>query len=56
VDIDSHPPIPLGKGTISILAIFVSSVFQVPNFQGCFEALNDGFWDRKLLECSRRQY
>jgi hypothetical protein len=43
MDIGGHPPIPLAQKTIFHLGSF-SIVFRVPNFRGCFEALNDGFW------------
>jgi len=43
VDIDGHPPIPQARKTIFHLGSF-STVFQVPNFRGHFEALNNIFW------------
>ena len=43
MDIGGHPPIPLARKTVFHLGSF-STVFRVPNFQGCFEALNDVFW------------
>jgi hypothetical protein len=43
VDIGGHPPIPRAQKTVFHLGSF-SIVFQVPNFEGRFEALNDVFW------------
>jgi hypothetical protein len=43
VDIGGHPPIPLARKIVFHLGSF-STVFQVPNFWGRFEALNDVFW------------
>ena len=43
VDIGGHPPIPLAQKTVFHLRSF-STVFQVQNFRGRFEALNDIFW------------
>jgi hypothetical protein len=40
VDIGGHPPIPLAQKTSFHLGSF-SEKFWVPNFWGCFEALND---------------
>jgi hypothetical protein len=51
VDIGVHPPLPDSSHTTFILAVtvfilaFFFSDFQVPNFQGHFEALNDVFLD-----------
>ena len=47
MDIGGHPPFPTGSkqfsGNFGNLLFF--AVFQVPNFQGHFEALNDVFWE-----------
>ena len=43
MDIGGHPPIPLARKIVFHLGSF-STVFQVPNFWGRFEALNDVFW------------
>jgi hypothetical protein len=43
VDIGGHPPIPRAQKTVFHIGSF-SAVFRVPNFLGCFEALNDVFW------------
>jgi hypothetical protein len=43
VDIGGHPPIPQARKTIFHLGN-VLAVFMVPNFWGCFEALNNVFW------------
>jgi hypothetical protein len=43
VDIDGHPPIPRARKIVFHLGS-CSVVFRVPNFWGCFEALNDVFW------------
>ena len=46
MDVGVHPPIPLAQNNCPLWqfhSIF-STVFRVPNFQGRFEALNDGFW------------
>ena len=43
MDIGGHPLISLAQKTVFHLGIF-SVVFQVPNFRGRFEALNDVFW------------
>jgi hypothetical protein len=43
VDIGGHPPIPLSRKIIFHLGSF-STVFQIPNFWGHFEALNNIFW------------
>ena len=42
VDIGGHPPIPLAQNTVFYLGSFFI-LFQVPNFRGRFEALNDVF-------------
>jgi hypothetical protein len=43
VDIGDHPPIPLAQKIVFHLGSFLTG-FRVPNFWGCFEALNDVFW------------
>ena len=43
MDISGHAPIPLARKIVFHLGSF-SAVFRVPNFRGCFEALNDIFW------------
>ena len=46
MEIDGHPPIPLSHNNFPLWQFpsYFSMVFWVPNFQGCFEALNDIFW------------
>ena len=53
MDIGGHLPIPLGALPFS-LSIFqfrhnllFLAVFQVLNFQSCFEALNDVCWENR---------
>jgi hypothetical protein len=55
VDIGGHPPIPLAQRPISILAVFFL-VFQVLNFQGRFEALNNIFWGTLLIQLCQTLY
>ena len=47
MDISGHPPIPLAQNNCPFWQFpsYFSTVFQVPNFQGRFEALNDFFGD-----------
>ena len=46
MDISGHPPILLAQNNCPLWQFpsYFSTVFQVPNFRGCFEALNDVFW------------
>jgi hypothetical protein len=44
VDIDGHPPIPIGSKQYSGNLLFLA-VFRFLNFQGHFEGLNEVFWD-----------
>ena len=61
MDIDGHPPIPLGAPPLSLL-VFQSRhnliflvVFWVLNFWSRFEALNDVFWENgRIRSCSPR--
>ena len=41
-----HPPIPLAQNNFPLWQFpsYFSTVFWVPNFWNCFEALNDVFW------------
>ena len=46
MEIGGHPPIPLAQNNCPFwwFPSYFSTVFRVPNFQGCFEALNDLYW------------
>jgi hypothetical protein len=49
MDICGHPPIPLAQNRVLHFGIFFT-VFRVPNFRDCFEALIDvflEFWGAK---------
>ena len=50
VDIGSHPPIPLDQKYYFNSAFF-SMIFQVLNFRGHFEALNDVFLGSQWIHC-----
>jgi hypothetical protein len=53
VDIDGHPPIPLGPPPLLLLVfqfphnLLFLAVFRVMNFWSRFEALNDVFWENE---------
>jgi hypothetical protein len=53
VDIGGHPPILLAQNTFFYLGSF-STIFQVLNFWGCFEALNNIFLTFVSLGISHR--
>ena len=46
MDIGGHPPLPLAQNNCPLWQFpsYFSTVFQVLNFRGRFEALNDIFW------------
>ena len=46
MEIGGHPPIPLAQNNCPLWQFpsYFSTVFQVPNFWGRFEAMNDVFW------------
>ena len=46
MEIGGHSPIPLAQNNCPLWQFpsYFYTVFQVPNFRGCFEALNDVFW------------
>ena len=52
VDIGGHPPVPLARKTVFHISNFLA-IFQVPNFQGHFEALNDVFWGFEAQESAK---
>ena len=45
MEIDGHPPIPLAQNNCPLWQFpsYFSTVFQVPNLRGRYEALNDIF-------------
>ena len=51
MEIGGHPPIPLAQNNYPLWQFYsiFSTVFRVPNFQGRFEALNDGQWHAFFL-------
>ena len=53
VDIGGHPPIPLAEKIVVSVWQF-SIIFWVLNFWGHFEALNNVFWVRSILESIHR--
>ena len=46
MEIGGHPPIPLAQNNCPLWKFpsYFSTGFWVPNFWGCFEALDDVFW------------
>jgi hypothetical protein len=49
VDISGHPPFPTSSKQFSGIFgnLLFLAVFSGPNFRGCFEALNDIFWENR---------